>query len=135
MKNFELSQDMLNMRGQFYPTGCIVAMFPSADAAKAAARALADAGVGEEDISFITPDVMLRDIVRTVGSADIPLPSPGTESDTVRRYAQFASQGHHALLIRGENSDVDNDLVMRALREHQVSHAQKYRKLVIEDLA
>jgi hypothetical protein len=135
MKTFQLSRDMLNLRGQFYPTGRILAMFPSADAAQAAARALADAGIGDEDISLITPEVMQQEIVRTVGSGDIPLPSAGTEGDTVRRFAQYASQGHYALLIRSPRDDETDERVMQALKDHKVSHAQKYRALVIEDIA
>jgi hypothetical protein len=134
MKQFKLSRDMLNMRGQFYPTGHIVAMFPSAQVAQDAARALCRVGVSADDISLIPPDVMLGEIVRTVGTADLPLPSAGTEADTVRRYAEYASEGHHGLLIRTHGQGED-ERVMEALREHDVSHAQKYRMLVIEDLA
>jgi hypothetical protein len=134
LKNFQLSQDMLNLGGQFYPTGHIVAMFPGEDAARAAARALADARFPEDDISLITPEAMMRDVVRTVGNADIPLPSPGTEADTVRRFSELAAQGHHALLIH-VSREHDSDQVMAALRDHRPSHAQYYRRLVIEDLA
>ncbi|HZY19281.1 MAG TPA: RNA-binding protein [Ramlibacter sp.] len=134
MKTFQLSQDMLNLRGQFYPTGHIVAMFPSADTAQAAARALSDAGLADDDVALITPEVMMRDIARTVGTSDIPLPSPGTEADTVRRYADFASKGHYALMVRAPDND-DSERVMQAIQGHEVSHAQKYRMLVIEDLA
>ncbi|HYF19548.1 MAG TPA: hypothetical protein VEA40_16910 [Ramlibacter sp.] len=133
MKNFQLTQDMLNIRGQFYPTGHVVAMFPSADAAQAAAQALMDAGWEYDEIAVITPEVMLRDLARTVTDSDSILPSPGTESDTVRRYAEFARNGHHGLLIHCHRKG--DDQVMQALRDHQVSHAQKYRALVIEDLA
>lgn len=135
MKNFELSRDMLTLSGKFYPTGHIVAMFPSADAARAAVRGLADDGFPEDEISLITPEVMLRDIVRSVGNDGIPLPSAGTEADTVRRFADYASDGHHALLIHAPHGDEANERVMRVLRQHGVSYAQKYRKLVIEDLA
>ncbi|TFZ08544.1 hypothetical protein [Ramlibacter humi] len=134
MKDFELSRDMLNMRGQFYPTGHIVAMFPGEAAARAAARALVDGGVEDGDISLITPEAMMRDIVRTVGTADVPLPSAGTESDTVRRFSELAAQGHWALLIHAPDS-ADSDRVMAALKDHRPSHAQRYRMLVIEDLA
>lgn len=134
MKTFELSRDMLGMTGQFYPTGHIVMMLPDANAAQAAARALVDAGIAEDDISLITPEVMMSQIVRTVGSSDMPLPSAGTEADTVRRYAQYASQGHHGLLVKAPDNE-DSERVMAALRGHPVSHAQKYRMLVIEDLA
>ena len=134
MKQFELSKDMLNMRGQFYPTGHIVAMFDGEDAARGAVKALVDGGVQEDDVSLISPEVMMRDIARTVGTADIPLPSPGTEADTVRRYSNLAAQGHWALLIHAPDG-ADGDRVMAALKDHQPSHAQKYRMLVIEDLA
>ena len=134
MKEFQLSPDMLSLGGRFYPTGHIVAMFPGEDAARAAARALADANIPDDEISLITPEVMMRDIVRTVGNADIPLPSPGTEADTVRRFSDLAAQGHHALLIH-VSREHDSDQVMQALRDHRPSHAQYYRRLVIEDLA
>jgi hypothetical protein len=134
MQNFELRKDMLSMTGQFYPTGHIVMMLPDANAAQAAGRALVDAGIAEGDISLITPELMMSQIVRTVGDSDMPLPSAGTEADTVRRYAQYASQGHYGLLVRAPDND-DSERVMAALRGHPVSHAQKYRMLVIEDLA
>ncbi|TFZ00576.1 hypothetical protein EZ313_19155 [Ramlibacter henchirensis] len=134
MKNFQLSPDMLTMGGQFYPTDHIVAMFPTEDAARAAARALADGDVPEDEISLITPEAMLRDIVRTVGNADLPLPSAGTEADTVRRFSELASQGHFGLLIH-VSREHDRDDIMDALKGHLPAHAQYYRKLVIEDLA
>jgi hypothetical protein len=131
MKNFQLSKNLLNSRGQFYPTGHILALFPSADAAQAAARALADAGLAE--VSLITPEVMQRDIARTAGEPGA-LPSAGTEADTLLRFADYASKGHHALLIPAPDGR-DNDRVMRALADHAPSHAQRYDKLIIEDLA
>ena len=134
MQTFELSRDMVNMTGQFYPTGHIVVMLPSADAAQAAGRALADAGMPDDDVSLITPEAMMRDIVRTVGDSGMTMPSAGTEADTVRRYAQYASQGHYGLLVRAPDNE-DSERVMQALKDHPVSHAQKYRMLVIEDLA
>ena len=134
MKNFSLDRSMLTLGGQFYPTGHIVALFPDLSHAEAAARALGQAGVAADGIQLITPDVMLRDVVRTVGNEGMPLPSAGTEADTVRRFADYASQGHHGLLIPTPDGH-DEEAVMRALRENGVSHAQKYRMLVIEDLA
>lgn len=134
MRNFELSRDMTTMTGKFYPTGHILLMLPDAGAADAAGRALVDAGLADDDIMLITPEVMMSQIVRTVGNSDVPLPSAGTEADTVRRFAQYASQGHYALLVRAPENE-DSERVMGALQGHPVSHAQKYRMLVIEDLA
>lgn len=134
MKTFQLTPDLLNMRGQFYPTGHIVAMFPDEDAARSAGEALARAGLAADAVALISPEVMLRDIVRTVGSGDIPLPSAGTEGDTVRRFSDYASNGHWGLLIRTHGKD--GDIAQEVLQgNHQPSHAQKYRMLVIEDIA
>ena len=72
-------------------------------------------------------------IVRTVVNADTPLPSAGTEGDTVRRFAELASQGHHALFIRAPSAH-ESDRVMEVLKDAHISWGQKYRKLVIEDL-
>jgi len=134
MRPFELRRDMLGMTGQFYPPGHIVLMLPDAAAAESAGRALADAGFDDEDMMLITPEAMMSQIVRTVGASDMPLPSAGTEADTVRRFAQYASQGHYGLLVHAPDNE-DSERVMRAVQGHPVAHAQKYRMLVIEDLA
>ena len=134
MKDFVLSKDMLNMRGHFYPTGHIVAMFPNADAAQAAGRALVDAGIPGDDVSLITPEVMERELGAKARASQEAMPSAGTEADTVLRFADYASKGHHALLIHAPDNE-DSDRVMRALADHKPSHAQRYRMLVIEDLA
>jgi hypothetical protein len=68
-----------------------------------------------------------------VGNADIPLPSAGTEAETVRHYAQLASQGHHALLIHAP-SGRETEHIMEVLKHAKISYGQKYRHLVIEDL-
>jgi hypothetical protein len=134
MKQFELSRSMLSLGGQFYPTGHILAMFPGNELAQAAGQGLLDAGLDADDISLISPEAMMRDIVRTVGNSDAPLPSAGTEADTVRRFADYATKGHYALLVKAPDSD-DSERVMAVLQRYQVAHAQKYRMLVIEDLA
>jgi len=134
MKPFQLSRNLLDMGGQFYPRGHIVAMFPTKEAAEGAARALAGVGVAGDDVSLIPPEVMLGEITHTIGNSGSGLPSAGTEADTTRRFAQYASQGHHALLIRSPDS-AHQEQLMDVLRDHQVSHAQRYGRLVIEDLA
>ena len=134
MRPFHMSKKFTNIRGQFYPTGHIVAMFPNEAAAREACKALTEHGFGDEEVCWITPEVMMGEIARTVGTADLPLPSPGTEADTVRRFSHLAAQGHHALLIHAPHHQ-DDERLMEALHRHGVSHAQKYRMLVIEDLA
>ena len=133
MKQFALDSSMTTMSGVFYPTGHIFLMFPSLDAVRQAARSLTDGGVGPDDISMLTPEVIQQQITRTVGNADIPLPSAGTEADTVREFANLASSGHHGLLVHAPGGR-DGDRVMQLLEGSGFSLAKKYRQLVIEDM-
>ena len=108
-------------------------MFPTEQDARDAERLLEESGYSGESIRLLTPQLIQEKIARTVGNADIPLPSAGTEADTVRRFAQLASQGHHALddprAFAGETEHI-----MDVLKDANISYAQKYRHLVIEDL-
>lgn len=133
MKPFILDSSMTTMAGVFYPTGHAVLMFPSKDEARRASKTLVDAGVAEDDISVMSPEVILDDVARTVGSADIPMPSVGTEADTVRQMTHLAAQGHWGLMVHAPHQK-DGDRIMEALRGFSISYAQKYRQLVIEDL-
>lgn len=133
MKPFTLESDMLTMGGVFYPTGHVFLMFPGREGAEKAAQALLDAGVDDNAVSLVTPTQIQEQIARTVGNADIPLPSAGTEADTVRRFAELASKGGHALLVHAPKAE-ESDRVMALLKGHDIPYAQKYRMLVIEDL-
>jgi hypothetical protein len=134
MKPFVMDSSMTTIRGVFYPTGHMVIMLPGKDEALKAAQAIMHAGVSGEAVSMLPPDVIMGEIARTVGSADIPLPSPGTEADTVRQLTHLAAQGQWGLLVNAPHGQ-DSERVMDILRTHPVSYAQKYRQLVIEDLA
>lgn len=133
MRSFNLTQDMLTMGGQFYPTGHIVAMFPTEQAARDAAQALVRAGSREEDIAWMPPQVFLEQIRRKVDDGTTPLPSPGSEADTKDRFAELATQGHHGLMIRTPERRHEDE-VMQALHAHHPSYAQKYRRMIIEDI-
>ena len=133
MKPFALEPSMLTMRGVFYPTGYMFIMFPTEQDARAAEKALEDDGYSGESISLLTPTDIQEKVARTVGNADIPLPSAGTEADTVRHFAQLASQGHHALMIHAPSAN-ETGHIMEVLKDAPISYGQKYRHLVIEDL-
>lgn len=134
MKPFELEPSMLTMRGVFYPTGYMFIMFPTEKEARDAEHALQEDGYSGESISLLTPQDIQEKVARTVGSADIPLPSAGTEADTVRHFAELASQGHHALMIHAPTAK-ETEHIMEVLKNFNISYGQKYRHLVIEDLA
>jgi hypothetical protein len=108
-------------------------MYPSLDAAHQAVKSLTDGGVGADEMSLLTPQVILEQITGTVGDADTPLPSAGTESDTVRVFANLATEGHHGVLVHAPKG-ADGDKVMELLKDSGFSSAKKYRQLVIEDM-
>lgn len=134
MKTFELTPDMLTLAGVFYPTGYVFAMFPTEDHARQVGAALAKDNHSPKPVMLLSPQQILAELVRTVGSADIPLPSAGTEAATVRQYAALAGQGHWAVMAHAPDAK-DTEAVMRLVRQAPFSFAEKYRRLVIEDLA
>ena len=82
---------------------------------------------------MLTPAVILREIGKIDGESQVALPSVGTEGATVHRYIEFASEGHHALMIKSP-SDAHTERVMSVVRELPFSYGQKYHMLAIEDL-
>jgi len=134
MKHFTLESDMTAaIGGAFYPTGHSMVMFPDAADASRIGHQLIDSGVSGDDIYLIPPATVLREIVPTISEADDPLPSAGTDGATVRAYAKLAREGHTALLVRTRNEEAAEQL-MQAVRTVPYSIAQRYRRLVIEDL-
>lgn len=132
MKSFHLEPNMVTMRGVFYPTGYMFLMFPTEQDARDAEKMLEKAGRGEA-VSLLTPEVIRGEIARTAGGADAPLPSAGTEAETVRHFTDLANQGHWALMIHAPTAD-ETEQVMKLLQGAKISYGQKYRHLVIEDL-
>lgn len=132
MKSFHLEPSMVTMRGVFYPTGHMVLMFPSERDARNAEQLLERDGRGEA-VSLLSPEVIRSEIARTAGGADDPLPSPGTEAETVRHFAELADAGHWALMVHAPTA-AETEHVMQVLKDAKISYGQKYRHLVIEDL-
>ncbi|MET0311502.1 MAG: RNA-binding protein [Burkholderiaceae bacterium] len=108
-------------------------MFPTREEAEKAAQDLAGISEEKKPILLVTPENILGDIVRTVGTSNAPLPSAGTEADTVRQYAELASKGHHALMIHAPGAE-ETERAMEVIRGMNHSFAEKYRTLVIQDL-
>jgi len=135
MKNFAIDKDMLSsIGGVFYPTGHSIVMFPSADDALQVGRTLvARQVVSGDEIYFIPADQVLAQISPTVAQADDPLPSAGTEGAVVRALTKLAHEGHAGLLVRTRDEDAA-ERVMVVVRTVPYAMAQRYRRLVIEDL-
>lgn len=133
MQPFALQSSMLTMRGVFYPTGYMFVMFPTLEDAQKAAHDLAGISEEKKPILLVTPEDIQSHIVRTVGNANAPLPSAGTEGETVRQYAELAGKGHHALMIHAPSAE-ETERAMEVIRKTNFSFAEKYRTLVIQDL-
>lgn len=131
MKPFVLDPSMTSVAGTFYPTGYVFALFADEAATQAAAQALA--ADGRTDIAYAAPDTILQHVVRTLGKADEPLPSVGAEGALVRRIADMASDGAHALLIKADDEDTP-DTLRASLAAQHAEAAFYYRRLIIEDL-
>ncbi|RYF66410.1 MAG: RNA-binding protein [Comamonadaceae bacterium] len=132
MKPFTLESDMKNMGGVFYPTGYMILMLPSEQAARDAGQLLADGGFSDDDVALITPQDFRRQIAGAAGDENI-LPSAGTEGDTVRRFVELADEGHHGVMIHVPHGE-DADRAVAILKDAPISYGQKYRRLVIEDI-
>ena len=135
MKTFHMDAHMTNMQGVFYPTGHMVLMFPTAEDAAEAAQRLQRDGVLEEDLSLASPEEFERQVAGARDDDDdLLLPSVGTEADTARRFRALAQQGHHALVVHA-SSGLSSSHVLEVLQGMPISFGQRYRRLVIEDLA
>ncbi|CAN7371504.1 hypothetical protein LJR118_002222 [Acidovorax sp. LjRoot118] len=132
MKPMILDSTMTNMGGVFYPTGHVFALFPDEDCVRQAATALEAAG-HKGELAYASPEAIMADIVRTLGTADAPLPSVGAEGDMVRRIADLAGTGHHGLLIQMDSKD-EPDTVVAAIAPEGAATAFYYRTFIIEDL-
>jgi hypothetical protein len=132
MRAFHLDSNMKTMGGVFYPTGWMVLMFPGEREARHAAKILADHGMDDGDLMLVTPEDFRREFLDVTGDDEM-LPSAGTEGDTVRRFAELAAQGHHAVMVHAPDHK-QSEHVMELLRDCPISYGQKYRKLVIEDV-
>lgn len=135
MKPFALDSSMLTtLGGVFYPTGHVFVMFPDEEGARRVAQELAARNVETEEAMLVTPQQILSDIAATTRGTDEPLPSAGSEAATVRRFVELAREGHYGLLVHAP-SEEDSEKVMDIVRQGPFSIAEKYRRLVIEDLA
>ena len=134
MKHFTLDAHMTAaIGGAFYPTGYSMVMFPNADDASRVGHQLIDNGVSGDDIYLIPPETVLSEIASTVSDSDNPLPSAGTDGATVRAYEELAREGHTGLLVRTKD-DAAAERLMEVVRPVPYSIAQRYRRLVIQDL-
>ena len=118
--------------GAFKPIGHVVVAMPDDDRAALAVRELLAEGFDRDDILEYTAaeenDEMDRMLQHTSDFAGF-----GYEVTLMRRYKELATQGASWLIVFAPE-DVQAERVAVAARRHGALLAEKYHRLVIEDL-
>jgi len=118
--------------GAFKPVGHVVVALPDAEHARAAVQALREQGFEAEDILEYSAteegDEMERMLQHTSDLAGF-----GYEVSLMRRYQELAREGASWLIVFAP-ADEAAGRVANAARAHGALLAEKYHRLVIEDL-
>ncbi len=118
--------------GVFNPVGHIVVAFDDDATASAAAQALKDAGFEDEDIlqynAHEESEAMSRMLDGITGAAGF-----GHEVTLMRQYKSLADEGCGWLVVYAPEKERCEKVVAIA-RRHGAKLAEKYGRLVIEDL-
>jgi len=118
--------------GVFSPVGHVVVAFADQQAADAAARALHDAGFENEDVLQYSAaeesEEMSRMLDGISGAAGF-----GHEVCLMRQYKALADEGCCWLVVYAPDK-AHCERVVAIAREHGAKLAEKYGRLVIEDL-
>ena len=130
MPAFAIDSSHYTLRGAYYPTDHVFAMFADTAAAQAAAERLASVpGIGA--IRLAEPAAIQSAFAKRaedVGGA----PSVGREDQFMLRFVELARTGKAGVLV--EAGDADTDGLSAALNASGAVLAYYYRKLVIEEL-
>lgn len=118
--------------GVFKPVGHVVVSFPDAKDVQGAADALAKAGFAGADVVRYTPEEMLAQIDKDLANASA-LASIGQEMNLVKAHRALAEKGFHWLVVRAPE-DERARRVAETVRPFRAERAQKYGRLVIEEL-
>lgn len=118
--------------GAFKPVGHVVIAFPDDTAAQQAARDLRNLGFGPEDILFYTGEEEgreMRELLEGVsGTAEF-----GHEIVLMRRYSEMAREGCGWLIVFAPE-DEQALRVGEVARRHEARLAERYHRLVVEDM-
>ncbi|MBS0340104.1 MAG: hypothetical protein JSS56_06225 [Proteobacteria bacterium] len=118
--------------GVYKPVGHVVISFPSARQAQAAQAALAnEPGLRGEAVRYMTDRQMVEQVDTDILDAS-PLAEFGQELNLVKAHRELAELGYHWLIVRAEG-----DLAVRVAavaKQHGAERAQRYGRLVIEEL-
>ena len=118
--------------GAFKPVGHVVVAMPDDERAAAAVRGLRAAGFEAEDILEYTAAEEDDEMDRMLQNAS-DLAGFGYEVSLMRRYQELAKEGASWLIIYAPEDDRASR-VAEVTKSHGALMAEKYHRLVIEDL-
>ncbi len=120
--------------GAFKPVGHVVVAMPDDERAAAAVQALHGAGFEAADIIEYTAAEEDDEMDRMLADADATgLTGFGYEVSLMRRYQELAREGASWLIVYAPEDDKASR-VAEVARAHGALMAEKYHRLVIEDL-
>ncbi|HEX4509382.1 MAG TPA: hypothetical protein VH328_04860 [Burkholderiaceae bacterium] len=114
------------------PVGHVLISFPTEEDALAAREDLHGAGFGEQDIAYFTAEQMkarTEEDMRTAGF----LASVGQELNLVKAQNALARAGHAFLSVHAPEDDRARGAA-RIAERHHADRAQRYGRLIIEEL-
>ena len=124
--------DSLEAYGVFKPVGQVVVAFPTDSDLRDARDELLRAGFAEAAITTYAPEQMVRQADHDLQHAGV-LASIGQELNLVKAHRELALQGHGFLLVRAPR-DEDAQRVAAIARRFNATRAQKYGRMMIEEL-
>ena len=118
--------------GVFKPVGQVIVALPTDQDARDAMSALLAAGFAPKDIAFYTPEEMVSQADVDIDQAGV-LAGIGQELNLVKAHRELAAQDHSFIVVRAPKDD-EARRVADIARRFNASRAQKYGRLVIEEL-
>jgi len=118
--------------GVFKPVGHVVVAFPAESDLRGARDELLRAGFPAADITSYAPEQMVRQADDDLKHAGV-LASIGQELNLVKAQRALALQGHGFLIVNAPR-DEDTQRVAEIARRFNATRAQKYGRMMIEEL-
>jgi hypothetical protein len=118
--------------GVLPPENKIFMAFQSPDDLQGALNALLDAGFQESELLVFSPQQMRRQMQTNIDHAG-PLASIGQDMNLLKTHLALAEQGHGYVVVLWPKSDHE-ELITQVAVEHNAARAQKFGRLIIEEL-
>jgi hypothetical protein len=118
--------------GVFKPVGHIIVAFPTDGDTQEALTSLLQNGFVPEDINVYSPEQMKRQADIDIEQAGV-LAGIGQELNLVKAHRELAEKGHSFLVVKASDDEKAEQVATISRRCH-ATRAQRYGRLVIEEL-